>query len=77
MDMFQVLQESSQIISLLHSYQIDSKSSETFSSLAEHFLQITENSDDQIAKYTIKNYGLDNQEKFRWGEAGTGESLSI
>ena len=63
--LLQVLQESSQIVSLIHSFLNDNTNSETFRALAEHFENITSNSDDKAAKYTIKNYGLDDQDGFK------------
>merc|ERR1712062_420730 len=60
-----VLQESSLIISLLHSFQLDATGNETFQSLSDHYNSITANAEDKSAKYTIKNYGIEDQEKFR------------
>jgi len=60
-----ILQESSVIISLLHSYQSDSSRQESWKSLTDHYATITQNKDDNSANYSVKNYGLSEQDKFR------------
>lgn len=59
-----VLQDSSLIISLLHSYQFDKEDSHDWKSLDEHYKEIIKSANDtNVAKYTIVGYGLDDMDK--------------
>ena len=61
---FQVFQDSSLIISLLHSYQLDRDAKQGWQSLDEHYKKIMKSANDtNIAKYTIVGYGLNDMDK--------------